>query len=398
MNAKANQAGSVSCAALEAPNNVPAKACDAARILIVDDETPQMKALCETLKDHGYETVGFNNGKAALDALAKSKFDLLLSDLMMPEMDGITLLKTALDKDPDLVGIIMTGQGTIDTAVGAMKTGALDYILKPFKLSAILPVLIRALTVRNLRIEKARLEKHLRERTAELEVANKELESFSYSVSHDLRAPLRAVDGYSKMVLKQFAPQLPAEGQQLLKRVRASAHRMGELIDGLLQFSRLGRESISMRPISVSGIVRGVLAELQSEQQNRTVELMVSELPDCVGDPLLLHQVFLNLLSNAFKFTRHKKKAVIKIGCEQNENENIYFIGDNGAGFDMRYVEKLFGVFQRLHSVEEFEGTGVGLSIVQRIIQRHGGRIWVKAQPNRGATFYFTLAGSAQHD
>jgi two-component system, sensor histidine kinase and response regulator len=369
-----------------------------ARLLIVDDEEPQMKALCETLKDHDYETVGFSNGKAALAALAESKFDLLLSDLMMPGMDGIALLGAALKKDPDLVGIIMTGEGTIDTAVDAMKTGALDYILKPFKLGAILPVLSRALAVRRLRKDKAELAERLRERTTELEFANKELESFSYSVSHDLRAPLRAVDGFSKMVLKQFSPQMPAEAQGLLKLVCASAQRMGELIDGLLHFSQLGRAPLSKKAVGVSALVRDVLAELQAEQENRQVELQVTELPDCVGDPLLLKQVFLNLLSNAFKFTRQKKKAVIKVGCRQTEKENIYFVQDNGAGFDMRYAEKLFGVFQRLHTVEEFEGTGVGLSIVQRIIQRHGGRIWVEAQADRGATFYFTLNGSAQHD
>ncbi|HTD67356.1 MAG TPA: response regulator [Candidatus Limnocylindria bacterium] len=362
-----------------------------ARLLIVDDEAPQMKALCDTLRDHGYETVGFTNGHAALEALEKSKFDLLLSDLMMPEIDGIALLAAALEKDPDLVGIIMTGQGTIDTAVDAMKTGALDYILKPFKLSAILPVLSRALAVRRLRKEKTDLERSLGQRTAELEVANKELESFSYSVSHDLRAPLRAVDGFSNMLLKQYSAEMPADARDLLKRVSASAQRMNDLIDGLLQFSRLGREPLSKRPVNIAAIVRDALAELRPEQENRQVELQVVELPDCVGDTLLLKQVFVNLLSNAFKFTRHKPKAVIHVGCQPENKENVFFVRDNGAGFEMRYAEKLFGVFQRLHSNDEFEGTGVGLSIVQRIIQRHGGRIWVEAQVDRGATFYFTL-------
>jgi len=273
-----------------------------------------------------------------------------------------------------------------------MKTGALDYILKPFKLSFILPVLTRALTVRRLRLEKAVLEKHLRERTMELEVANKELESFSYSVSHDLRAPLRAVNGFSGILLKKFSSEMSADAQELLQRVNTSAERMSELIDGLLEFSRLEREQISKRPVSISAVARDALAELYAEQEKREIELQIAELPDCVGDSLLLRQVFLNLLSNAFKFTRQKKKAVIKIGWQ--EKEKFYFVGDNGVGFDMRYAKKLFGVFQRLHTVEEFAGTGVGLSIVQRIIQRHGGRIWVEAQVDHGATFYFTLKPS----
>lgn len=369
-----------------------------ARILIVDDEAPQMKALCETLKDHQYEAIGFTSAKAALEALNDSQFDLLLSDLMMPEMNGITFLGAALEKDPNLVGIIMTGQGTIDSAVDAMKAGALDYILKPFKLSFILPVLSRALAVRRLRKEKAELEEHLRERTTELEVANKELESFSYSVSHDLRAPLRAVAGYSSMVLRQYSSQIPADAQRLLNQVNASAQRMGQLIDGLLHFSRLGRAPLSKRPVNVSLMVRDVLAELQADQGDRQIQLEVMELPGCVGDPLLLKQVFLNLLSNAFKFTRKKPEAQIKVGCRRENAENVYFVQDNGAGFDMTYAEKLFGVFQRLHHLDDFDGTGVGLSIVHRIIQRHGGRIWVDARVEQGATFYFTLEETGKNE
>jgi two-component system sensor histidine kinase/response regulator len=370
-------------------NTMPPKML--ARILVVDDEAPQMKALCETLKDHRYEAVGFTSARAALEALEKSKFDLLLSDLMMPEMNGITLLAAALERDPQLVGIIMTGQGAIDSAVDAMKTGALDYILKPFKLSFILPVLARALAVRRLRLEKAELEEHLRERTTELEVANKELESFSYSVSHDLRAPLRAVAGYSSMLLRKYSPDMPADAQRLLNQVSASAQRMGQLIDGLLHFSRLGRAPLSKRPVNIAAMVQDILKELQAEQGDRQIKLEVAELPECVGDPLLLKQVFMNLLSNAFKFTRKQPAAVIRIGCRREGSENIYVVQDNGVGFDMAYAEKLFGVFQRLHHLEDFDGTGVGLSIVHRIIQRHGGRIWVEARVDHGATFYFTL-------
>jgi two-component system, sensor histidine kinase and response regulator len=365
-----------------------------ARILIVDDEAAQTKALCETLRSQGYETVGFTAPGAALDALRQSQFDLLLSDLMMPEIDGVSLLRKALDQDPALVGIIMTGQGTIDTAVAAMKTGALDYILKPFKLSVILPVLSRALAVRRLRLEKAQLEERLLVRSAELEAANEELEAFSYSVSHDLRAPLRHIDGFAKILIKSYSSEIPDEAQRLLMNVINSAQRMGQLIDDLLRLSRLGRQPLLKQPVRVSFLVQEALEDLHKEREDRTVEIRVGNLPDCYGDPALLRQVFVNLLSNALKFTRQRKEAAIEVGCQQSQTQPVYFVRDNGVGFDMQYAQKLFGVFRRLHSSADFEGTGVGLSIVHRIIQRHSGRIWAEAKEDHGATFFFTLPSS----
>lgn len=365
-----------------------------ARILIVDDEAAQMKALCDTLRDCDYETVGFTNGKAALAAMREANFDMLLADLMMPEMDGITLLRAAMEIDADLVGIIMTGEGTIATAVEAMKSGALDYILKPFKVSIILPVLARALAVRRLRMEKAVLERQVRRRTAELEAANKELEAFSFSVSHDLRAPLRAVDAFSHMLLKDYSSQMPAEALRLLNFVTTNARRMEQLIDDLLRFSQMGKIPLSRQAVNISALVEDVLRELNKDYSNRSIEVRVGNLPGCDGDPSLLKQVFVNLLSNAFKFTRQKKRAMIEVACYGQEEERVYLVRDNGAGFNMQYAGRLFGVFQRLHSADEYEGTGVGLSIVQRIIQRHGGRIWAEAEVDKGATFYFTLTSS----
>lgn len=362
-----------------------------ARIIIVDDEAAQMRALCDTLQDQGYYTFGFTNGEEALAALHNAKFDLLLADLMMPGMDGITLLRAVLETDPFIVGIIMTGEGTIATAVEAMKTGALDYILKPFKLSVILPVLSRALAVRKLRLENVELSRQVHERTAELEAANKELEAFSYSISHDLRAPLRAIDGFSQILLEDYYSQMPAEAQQMLNHVTTSARRMRHLLEDLLRFSRLGRQRLSKRAVNTSVLVEEVLEGLRKVEGDRNIEIQTGSLPDCFGDPSLLNQVFVNLLSNAFKYTRNKEKAIIEIGCHQQGGKDIYCVRDNGAGFDMQYAGKLFGVFQRLHSSDEFEGTGVGLSIAQRIIERHGGCIWAEAEVNKGATFYFTL-------
>lgn len=362
-----------------------------ARILIVDDEVPQMKALCDTLRDQGYDTFGFSSPRAALAAMREEKFDLLLADLMMPEMDGIALLKAAQELDPTLVGIIMTGEGTITSAVEAMKTGALDYILKPFRLSVIYPVLARALTVRRLRMENAELQERLRERAVELEAANKELESFSYSVSHDLRAPLRAINGFSTIVVEEYAAQLPDEAQRLLGSVIRGARRMEQLIDDLLQFSRFARQPLSKQSVNVLALVQELVDELQKEQGDRKVEVRVGALANCVADLALLRQVFANLLSNAFKYTGKVAQPAVEVGYRLEEGRHVYFVRDNGAGFDMQYAHKLFGVFQRLHSADEFKGTGIGLSIVQRVIQRHGGRVWVEAEVNKGATFYFDL-------
>jgi PAS domain S-box-containing protein len=255
------------------------------------------------------------------------------------------------------------------------------------------------------------LEQRVKERTAQLEAANKELEAFSYSVSHDLRAPLRAINGFAGIVLEDFGPQLPEAGRRNLERIRNGAVRMGELIDDLLAFSRLSRQSINRQKVNSASLVQIVLDELQPQREGRQIELKVGNLPVCQGDPALLKQVWVNLISNAIKYTRGREPAVIEIGCTENvegresrvESQSaststldsrpstVFFVRDNGAGFDMRYADKLFGVFQRLHRADEFEGTGVGLAIVQRIVHRHGGRVWADAAPGRGATFYFTL-------
>jgi PAS domain S-box-containing protein len=235
------------------------------------------------------------------------------------------------------------------------------------------------------------LERRVAQRTSELEVANKELEAFSYSVSHDLRAPLRAVDGFSQAVIEDYGAQLPEEGQRYLATIRSSAQKMGTLIDDLLTFSRLSRASLKKQSVNVGQLVRDVLEDLRSEQEGREIDLTMGDLPPCAGDPALLKQVWINLLSNALKYTLKRPRACIEIGCRAENNRPVYFVRDNGTGFDMRYAGKLFGVFQRLHRAEDYEGTGVGLAIVQRIIHRHGGRIWADAAVDHGATFSFTL-------
>lgn len=239
--------------------------------------------------------------------------------------------------------------------------------------------------------EVTKLNQNLQNRAAELEAANQELEAFSYSVSHDLRAPLRAINGFSRIVLKDYAPQLDSTAQRYLQMVQDNAQQMGCLVDDLLTFSRLSRSALKKQRVQPKEMVRQVFAELAPEQQNRQLEISIGNLSNCEADPTLLKQVWVNLISNALKYTRSRDVAIIKIDHQKINNQSIYFIQDNGVGFDVQYAHKLFGVFQRLHRAEDYEGTGVGLAIVQRIIHRHGGRVWAEAEVNQGATFYFTL-------
>ena len=235
------------------------------------------------------------------------------------------------------------------------------------------------------------LEQRVIKRTADLEAANKELEAFSYSVSHDLRAPLRAIDGFTHILQEDYANKLDDEAKRLLNVVRENANRMGQLIDDILQFSRTGRLEIALSRIDMEKIAREVFAELHASIAGSNLQLDIEHIPPARGDSALMRQVFVNLLSNAIKFSRGKETPKIQVGATVKDDEVIYYVKDNGAGFDMQYADKLFGVFQRLHSVNEFEGTGIGLSIVKRIITRHGGRVWAEGKVNEGATIYFAL-------
>jgi hypothetical protein len=230
-----------------------------------------------------------------------------------------------------------------------------------------------------------------REHNAALEVANQDLEAFSLSVSHDLRAPLRTIIGFSQMLMTEYGEALPPESRRLLGHIVNGTTRMDRLIEALLSFSRFSRQALRKRVVNPNEIVQAVIADLRMRHEGRELELHLGRLPLCEADPTLLQQVFVNLLSNAFKFTNGRTSAVIEVGAFDRDGESIVFVRDNGAGFDMQYADKLFGVFQRLHTAQEFEGTGVGLSIVRRIIQRHGGRIWAESTPDHGAAFFFTL-------
>jgi PAS domain S-box-containing protein len=242
--------------------------------------------------------------------------------------------------------------------------------------------------------ERKRLEERIVDRTRALEAANQELEAFAYSTAHDLRAPLITIGGLSRMLIEDHAAHLPDDAQRYLREVDQSAKKMSNLINDLLAFSRLGRQPIKVQPVAPAEVVRQALAELNGAGIGGSARTVIGNLPSCQADPALLKQVVVNLLSNALKFSRDRQDPVVEVGWRRDLDENAHhtlFIKDNGVGFDMRYADKLFGVFQRLHRAEDYEGTGVGLAIVQRIIHRHGGRVWAEGEQGKGATFYFTL-------
>ncbi len=515
------------------------------RVLVIDDEELIRLNLRALLEDMNFTVMEAANGREGLAIYEVEKPDIVLTDLRMPEMDGLSFIKALRARDPDTPVIVISGTGTLNDAIEAVRYGAWDYLTKPVQNADELSVRLRhalergRLAAEN-RLHREQLEEKVRqrtrqlreseqryrrllgsvtsyvytvtvkmgrsvatvhrpgcetvtgfspdeyrddpglwwniildddrplvaelseailtetaplavehrirhkdgsirwirntlvphrnkegeltsydgiiaditdqkqaeaeirglnailehrvvERTAELQNAIRQLEMFVYSVSHDLRAPLRHISGFCRILKEDYSPTLDADGQNCMNRVFAGCKQMEQLIDALLTFSRLSRQELHKVTVEPERIVRQVLQELEGELEGRRIDISVGNLPPCNADPMLLHQVFVNLISNALKYTRKRDVARIEIQCAPSEKAATYCIRDNGAGFDMRYADKLFGVFQRLHGPDEFEGTGVGLAIVQNIIQRHGGRIWAEAEVDRGATFYFIL-------
>jgi light-regulated signal transduction histidine kinase (bacteriophytochrome) len=243
----------------------------------------------------------------------------------------------------------------------------------------------------------ADLEHRVAHQTAQLRDANQQLEAFSYSIAHDLKAPLRAISGFSTMLMEDYGPKLDGEALRYVRTIGSSVNAMRQLIDDLLEFSRHGFKEMELSGIDMNELVSSVLGELQRATPERQIEWRLQPLPPVHGDRAMIRQVWVNLLSNAIKFSGRTGNAWVEVGCsDTGEQQNTYYVKDNGAGFDMKHVDKLFGIFQRLHSAKQFEGTGVGLSIVQRVVQRHGGRVWAEAKVNEGATFHFTLPAQSE--
>ena len=375
-----------------------------ARLLIVDDDSDQVEMSCRLLRAQGYLTIGVTSGSQAINVLRAAavdettKFDALITDLVMPVMDGITLLRVAHGIDEDLVSIVMTGHGTIDTAVEAMKSGALDYILKPFRLKVALPVLSRALSIRTLRVENTALRGQVEARTAaleasnrELKVANKELEAYAHSVSHDLRQPITNIIGFAEFIFEQRIGVLNEKQKEFFFHILDSGKKMLRLTEDLLRFSRLAQQPLQKQCVDMEALVWESIHTVQVGAADRNIECRVGALPNARADPALLGQVLVNLLSNAFKFTRHVPNSIIEVTGELCSGEARYCIRDNGVGFEMAKAQRLFSIFERMHSEKDFEGTGVGLSIVQRTIERHGGRIVAEAAVGEGAAFTLVL-------
>jgi len=415
-----------------------------ANILLVDDRPDKSLAMQTVLADLGQNVVKASSGKAALRCLLETDFAVILLDVNMPGLDGFEtahLIRQRQSTEHTPI-IFITGISDTETHVNrGYSLGAVDYILTPvlpevlrtkvsvfvelfkknrqlqrqaerlrlahdqleirvqertLELAAanhklLLEVAERQRAEENIRRSNAALEQRVLDRTAELAAANQELEAFTYSVAHDLQAPLRNILSYTELLQTESTANLPPQSAQYLQRISARGKHMEQLISHLLNLSLIGKQGLQRTPVDLNALVDEVIASLKAESDGRMIEWKTQPLPLEECDASLMRQVFANLLSNAVKYSQPRPQALIEVGQLKVDNETAVFVRDNGVGFDMKYAGKLFGVFQRLHPAEAFEGTGVGLATVARIIHRHGGRIWADAVENKGATFYFTI-------
>lgn len=326
---------------------------------------------------------------AALEAYLKAVDESALSrayELGRRAMiEGLGVLDMALLHRTALEDLVLSAPGAEQRRFAQAAADFFNELLSSFEMS------FRG--YRGANEELQRLNETLRQQKESVESANRELESFSYSVSHDLRAPLRTIDGYSQILLEDCADALDDEGKRYLRHVREAAQYMAQLIDALLSLARVTRGEIHRIEVDLSALARGIAERVRSASPGRDGHFIINEGVRANGDARLLAVVLENLLGNAWKFTARRKQAKITFGCEERDGKPTYFVQDNGAGFDMTYVAKLFGPFQRLHSVSEFEGTGIGLATVQRVVHRHGGQVWAEGKIDEGATFFFTLGG-----
>jgi len=404
-------------------------------VLVVEDN-PEMNHFIVDILSGEFETSSAFNGKEGIEKALALQPDLILTDMMMPEATGEELVR-ALRKHPELAEtpiILLTAKADDELRIKLLREGAQDYLMKPFYPPELLAraanlitarcaqgilqsaldnreqdlaALAKMLSARKRELEalveklqrreqeitrlNEKLEERVIERTTQLARVNKDLEAFTASVAHDLRSPLRKVDGYCVILMEDYSKQLTPDAQRFLRLVHKGAQQMGHLVDDLLNLSKVGNRELYRRPNPLNAIVEIVLTELKPQLSERRMEWKVGPLPTVICDAGLIKQAFFNLLENAAKYTRPRERAVIEVGQTVKNGEPVIYVRDNGVGFNMEQADKLFGVFQRLHRQEEFEGTGVGLATVQRIIERHGGRIWAEARKDTGATFYFTL-------
>ncbi len=414
----------------EMESEAAAVAAQPVKILLVDDQPENLLSASAVLEALGQEVVKAESGRQALRYLLDHDFAVILLDVMMPEMDGFETASLIRQRERSRLTpiIFLTALGRSEEHVlRGYGLGAVDYITKPFvpeilrskvsifvemhRKSVLLARQSELLEQRNTELQQAilrsrhaeeeikALNRHLERQLQELNQVNRELETFSYSVSHDLRGPLARIGGFSRALMDFHAGQLDDEGHIFLQRIDNSARRMCELVEDLLNFSRLTRVELKEEDLDLSTLVSVLAAELAARDPDRMADFEIAVGVRAWGDPTLMHAALANLLENSWKFTRKHATARIQFGrlpVEQavspaNPDTPIYFVRDDGAGFDMRDVARLFSPFQRLHKDSEFEGTGIGLATVERIVRRHGGRIWAEGEIERGAVFYFTL-------
>ena len=358
---------------------------EGARILVVDDNA-DLRAYITGILSAQYTVETANDGLAALEAARRRRPTLILSDVMMPKLDGFGLLRElrADQSLRELPVILLSARAGEEATIEGLEGGADDYLVKPF---AARELLARVRT----HVELARQRAAVAFARDLAEAANQELEAFSYTVAHDLRAPLRSIDGFTEALIEEHAQQLDDEGRQYLSFVRQSSQRMTQLIDDLLALAKVTRSELRDEEVDLSQLARAAITGLQRSQPDRRVEITIQDGVMSRGDARLLSVVFENLLGNSWKFTQKREGARISFTSELRDGQPVYVVRDNGAGFDAAFVNKLFGVFQRLHSTAEFEGTGIGLATVRRVVNRHHGRVWAEGAVERGASFFFTL-------
>jgi signal transduction histidine kinase len=376
-------------------------------ILIIDDKPANIFALEKLLEKPERFFLDSTRGEDGLKIALANKIDLVILDVQMPEMDGFEvakILKSNLRTKDIPILFASAEKKERHSIMKGFEEGAVDYLSKPLdpevtkaKVAVLLKIQLqrRELLEKNLSLEKAdaqikQLNSELHKNLAQLEMANKELESFSYSISHDLQAPLRILNGHSSILLEDYGDKFDGDAKQLLESVKSNVHKMNNLIHDLLKFSKLGRQEVEKSEIDDEKLVNNIITEIERSTPHKT-RIILDHLLPIYADHSLVTQVWINLISNAIKYSAKKENPSVEIGSFKRENEIVNYVKDNGAGFDMQYSDKLFGVFQRLHKASEFDGTGVGLAIVKRIVSKHGGRVWAEAKPNEGATFYFSL-------
>lgn len=388
---------------------MPDESVKHAQILIVDDEPANLKLLDKLLASQGFKNLALiQDAREVLDRYRETRPDLILLDINMPQLDGYQVMAQLKALNDPLLPpiIILTAQQGRDTLLKALAAGARDVITKPFDtlevIHRIRSQLLAHLLLQERSAQAKVLENLVAERTSELHELNRsleerirqrtaELESFSYSVSHDLRGPLRIVTSFARIAIDEYGAELPDGARRMIERIERAGVTMGEIINALLELSHVGRSELVRREADLSALANEVWSEVVLATPERAVEYVAQDGIVANCDAVLVRQVLQNLLANAFKFTRGAGAPRVEFSATAASGETVYFVRDNGAGFDVNYADKLFKPFQRLHSNREFEGTGIGLALVRIIVEHHGGRIWADAAPGKGAAFYFTL-------